>query len=498
MIFFHRDEFGVVYRANWIDGYISTFRNWDDVKQNWKRNNLNMFVNLKSLITPNDLTYDLANKIKIKYEFYGMTQDPETKNYMLVLNNKCKKCNKICNAIHFQHKFIDWTSGNDDIDKFIQDTQLSAHNDVREALEWMPYDRLYNLKYIVKHEFGKIYIANWIDGEIICWDYKSQNWERKNQNISVILENLNYSNNITSEFMKMINKACGITQDLETKSYMMVLHRNECKMCNKICNAIHFQQKFIYWTSGNDHIDKFIQDTQLSAHDDLRGVLEWISYDRFYDIKYISKDKFGEVYRANWSDGNINQNWKRNSIDMFVNLKSLNTPNDLTYDLANKIKIEYEFYGMTQSPETKNYMMVLVNKCKKCNKVCNAIHFQHRFIDWTSGNDDIDRFIQDTQLSSAHNDTMEVLEWIPHDRLYDIKYIEKDKFGFKVYKANWIDGNIKYWDNINQNLIRSNLNMFVNLKSLNSTNDLTFELANKIKIERIFYGMTFDPETKII
>uniref|UniRef100_U9UHY4 Uncharacterized protein n=1 Tax=Rhizophagus irregularis (strain DAOM 181602 / DAOM 197198 / MUCL 43194) TaxID=747089 RepID=U9UHY4_RHIID len=373
---------------------------------------------------------------------------------------------------------MDWTSGNDNIDKFIQDTQLSAC-DVKEALEWIPYSKLYDIKYIAKGGFGE------------------------NQNLSVILENLNYSNNITSEFMKKINKAFGITQDPETKSYMMVLHCNKCKMCKKICYAIRFQQNFKNWTSGNDNIDKFIQDTQLSAHDIAKEALEWIPYNRFYNIKYISKDEFGEVYRAKWSDGNIgsiyswksncwddkNQNWERNNLNMFVNLKSLNSPNDLTFELAIKIKIEYEFYGITQDPETKNYMMVLNNKCKKCNKICNAIHFQHKFIDWTSGNDDIDKFIQDTQLS-AHYDVRGVLEWIPYDRFYDIKYISKDDFS-EVYRANWIDGkigtkyvweynNYSHWDDVNQNWIRNVFNMFVNLKSLNSPNDLTFELANKV------------------
>ena len=48
-----------------------------------------------------------------------------------------------------------------------------------------------------------------------------------------------------------------------------------CEECNqkntsygwcKACNAKHFQQNFEKWTSGNVVvIDKFIQDTQLSA-----------------------------------------------------------------------------------------------------------------------------------------------------------------------------------------------------------------------------------------
>ena len=56
-----------------------------------------------------------------------MTQDPETKNYMVVLDDICEKCNCVCNTIRFQQDFKNWTSGNNDIDKFIQDTQLTRH-----------------------------------------------------------------------------------------------------------------------------------------------------------------------------------------------------------------------------------------------------------------------------------------------------------------------------------------------------------------------------------
>ncbi|PKC01210.1 hypothetical protein RhiirA5_427080 [Rhizophagus irregularis] len=43
---------------------------------------------------------------------YGITQDPETNNYMIVFNDICEKCSKVCNSIHFQRNFESWTSGN--------------------------------------------------------------------------------------------------------------------------------------------------------------------------------------------------------------------------------------------------------------------------------------------------------------------------------------------------------------------------------------------------
>ena len=88
-----------------------------------------------------------------------------------------------------------------------------------------------------------------------------------------------------------------------------------CEECNQentgylwcfACNAKHFQQNFSKWSSGNVDIDKFIQEAQLSVNS-RRKVIEWIPYDRFYDIKYIAKGGFGKVYKANWIDGFIDE-----------------------------------------------------------------------------------------------------------------------------------------------------------------------------------------------
>jgi hypothetical protein len=119
----------------------------------------------------------------------------------MVSNDKCKKCNKVCIAMHFQQKFENWTSGNNDIDKFIQDSQLAIHSkydEVSNASEWIPYNRLNNIKYIIK---TNKYKANWIDGSISCWNNYNQSWIRENQNIIVELKSLK---NITLEFMNKV------------------------------------------------------------------------------------------------------------------------------------------------------------------------------------------------------------------------------------------------------------------------------------------------------
>ncbi|RIA94885.1 hypothetical protein C1645_817364 [Glomus cerebriforme] len=138
----------------------------------------------------------LNEELKKRYKKYGLCMEckqPNTGQYW---------CN-VCNAKHFQQNFKNWTSGNDDIDKFIQDTQLSATN-FWKVLEWIPYDRFYDIKYIAKGGFGKVYKATWIDGSIQCWDNENQNWKRYNLNKEVALKSLNNSKNVTLEFINEV------------------------------------------------------------------------------------------------------------------------------------------------------------------------------------------------------------------------------------------------------------------------------------------------------
>src|SRR5437868_9610065 len=93
------------------------------------------------------------------------------------------------------------------------------------------------------------------------------------------------------------------------------------------CNAKRFKENFKNWTSGNKSIDELIQQSQLSAVHSSK-YLEWIPYEKFQDVTYITSGGFGKIYSAKWPEGEIlnwdieNQKWYKFS-DRRVALKSL-------------------------------------------------------------------------------------------------------------------------------------------------------------------------------
>ncbi|CAJ0887880.1 5189_t:CDS:2 [Entrophospora sp. SA101] len=65
-------------------------------------------------------------------------------------------------------------------------------------------------------------------------------------------------------------------------------------------------------------------------------------------------------------------------------------------------------------------------------QMCESKRFQQRFSNWTSGNKDIDNFIQETQKNSIG--PLNYVEWIQHNRFRNIQKIDEGGYGI-VYSA---------------------------------------------------------------
>jgi hypothetical protein len=126
-------------------------------------------------------------------------------------HGSCEKCRQpnigwkwcqSCNSKHFQQDFNKWTSGNKEIDEFIQNFQLNA-TCKEEILEWIPYEKFEDIEYLAKGGFGIVHKAKWIDGDIRYWSIRQNKWYRWTY-VGVVLKCLNNSQNLTTDFLQEV------------------------------------------------------------------------------------------------------------------------------------------------------------------------------------------------------------------------------------------------------------------------------------------------------
>ncbi|RGB38625.1 hypothetical protein C1646_755513 [Rhizophagus diaphanus] len=173
--------------------------------------------------------------------------------------------------------------GNEKIDEFIQEMQLKVNRPHDIIFEWISYNQFSDIKKIG----NIIYSALWNDGKL-KYDQNKKEWTRVQVEINLKLFN---SQNTIDEFLnkvvkyKNVNKfkiyVYGISQNPDTKDYILILQDGYCEGCGE---------------NGNEKIDYFIQEIQLEVNHSYDIIFEWISYDQFSDIKKIDNT----IYFALW------------------------------------------------------------------------------------------------------------------------------------------------------------------------------------------------------
>ncbi|CAB4424271.1 unnamed protein product [Rhizophagus irregularis] len=155
----------------------------------------------------------------------------------------CENCNQECLATlycefcvrnYLKLNFVNWTSGNDNIDNLIQKCQMETYVPYK-IIEWIPYDNLKDIKYLTKGGFSEIYTATWIDGRCDEWDSKEQRLIRFGSMKVVLksLENVESANQSWLEEAKShltisnihedVVGCFGLTQNPSNRNYMLVI-----------------------------------------------------------------------------------------------------------------------------------------------------------------------------------------------------------------------------------------------------------------------------------
>lgn len=108
----------------------------------------------------------------------------------------CKSCNK---NHRFNQDFEKWTSGNKDIDQFIQCSQLNVQ-ERKDVVEWIPFENLILGEKIGEGGFGCVSKAYWKDGPIdeSGWNTDLCDWNRES-NLTVALKTVATIENLLKE-----------------------------------------------------------------------------------------------------------------------------------------------------------------------------------------------------------------------------------------------------------------------------------------------------------
>ncbi|GES99360.1 kinase-like domain-containing protein [Rhizophagus clarus] len=188
--------------------------------------------------------------------------------------------------------------------------------------------------------------------------------------------------NETKKFSMKNNKFLvlyGISQNPNTNDYILI-HNSFISLLN--------------W-SGNKKIDDFIKEMQfrISDYDD-DIVFEWIPYDQFSNINKIGIGGFATVYSTIWKDGPLVYNKDKKGYERDPNrviaLKCLDNSQNISVEFLNEVK-EYSInkrsnvlniHGISQNPDTKNYIMVL--KYAEYGNFINWINVNYEKFDWYS------------------------------------------------------------------------------------------------------------------
>ncbi|EXX64096.1 Cdc15p [Rhizophagus irregularis DAOM 197198w] len=199
------------------------------------------------------LSDDVFEQIK-DFDHYFLTEEQKSLIDKLITDENLKECYKQyglckickqpetyyfycqpCNINKFQSNFKNWTSGNHDVDEFIQKAQLNAKK-YYQIIEWIEYDKFEDVEYLAKGGFGTTFKAVWKDGPFLELNYKNNQWLRDGKT-KVALKCLHNSQDITADFLKEVESmlvcqsgrygwvvSCyGITKDPKTNNFMMVM-----------------------------------------------------------------------------------------------------------------------------------------------------------------------------------------------------------------------------------------------------------------------------------
>ncbi|CAG8465811.1 15153_t:CDS:2 [Funneliformis mosseae] len=375
------------------------------------------------------------------------------------------------------NEFGTWTSGNDTLDKFIQQTQLETP-DPRFHMQWIPFENFGEVKFVAKGGHSSVFSATWKNKKDQVWDGAKQVFVEKP--LVVALKSLKNSQNLGDEFLDEFKRHGSLK--LDGCGYIVHCHE---EIVDILTSPYAYQRRLLgldeYSLNTADEIDDVdaferifasrISNTLYPVAPDVHPFAFYISRFLFFPNLPIPTNSTysAEPLQTSYFDAN----------------KKSNLDEEITYE------------------ECKEQ---LINKywCKGCR----TKYFLERFSTWTSEDDELNHFIQESQLNAK--EVHGYFRWFNYNIFKRIQLIGGNEGISEVYYAM-----IKYDElaemSHDEFLVPkyfiapdSHISEFVVLKRIINSGRMVKEFIHSIKNYHVCldetipkcYGITKDPLTQ--
>ncbi|GES78427.1 kinase-like domain-containing protein [Rhizophagus clarus] len=262
------------------------------------------------------------------------------------------------------------------IDYNIQDTTDKQFDFLRRTVladkivEWIPYNKLQNIKYLTKGGCSEIYGAYWIDGRYYEWDSKEKQLKRCGGHNVVLkkLENVESANRSWFDESKFhlsisnkhadIVKCYGLTKNPLDENYMLVLF----KLRNNLREYLQQNHNKLTWEKRIQIINDIVLNYQNESNRHKRD-------------KSIIKKLLGKI---GLSKSGTNIISKTNEINIFE-----------TYSDSTSRLFTSKLYQFKNPPEPKNATEAFYSKSYSFNIPYNIEDFDNKSNNNTSKSSDI-------------------------------------------------------------------------------------------------------------
>ena len=221
----------------------------------------------------------------MSYVYFGTCPDCKKPNTGKAWCNKCDP-----------GKFLKEgkTTGNSEIDNFIYESRIKKDS-YDDNLEWIPYDRLQDIKPIGEGGFANIYSATWLDGEPeVNYENKTK---KRSKPFTVALKKLKSSENKMEAFINEVNF---FNFNLIYCVYYFINYFvYQCKILHDCNNWTMFIK--LYGITKDPQTEEFIMVLQFAEYGNLRNYLKNnINWNEKLNILYGIALNLDNIHRENY------------------------------------------------------------------------------------------------------------------------------------------------------------------------------------------------------